>query len=188
MSDYLQTVRKKGAHGGAFDYLTVNTEVLAWVMARVTGHSFAQLLQERLWAPLGCEDDANIIVDGAGMPMAGGGLSTSLRDLARFGESMRCEGVWNGKQVIPAAVVHEVQNGHYRAPLPDGYSYRSQWWVTHNELGAIEACGIHGQRLYIAPETEMVIARFASHPLASSGAVDIITNPQMLALGRMLRG
>lgn len=187
MCDYLQTVRKKGAHGGTFDYLTVNTEVVAWVMARVTGHSFAQLLQERLWAPLGCEDDAYVVVDSAGMPMAGGGLSTSLRDLARFGELMRCEGVWNGNQIIPASVVHDVQNGHHPATLPDGYSYRSQWWVTHNELRAVEARGIHGQRLYIAPEAEMVIARFASHPVASADASDLITMPQMLALGRMLR-
>ncbi|WP_353813193.1 hypothetical protein [Mesorhizobium sp.] len=67
------------------------------------------------------------------------------------------------------------------AKLSDG-SYRSQWWVTHNELGAVETRGIHGQRLYIAPEAEMVVARFASHPLASAEAGDIITMPQMLAL------
>lgn len=187
MCDYLQTVRKGGAHGKTFDYKTVNTEVMAWVMARVTGHSFAQLLQERLWAPLGCEDDAYVIVDSAGMPMAGGGLSTSLRDLARFGELIRCEGVWNGKQLLPAPVVQDVQNGDHPAKVSNG-SYRSQWWVTHNELRAVEARGIHGQRLYIAPKAEMVVARFASHPLASAEVGDIITMPQMLALGRMLRG
>ncbi|RWI66737.1 serine hydrolase [Mesorhizobium sp.] len=187
MCDYLQTVCKEGRHGETFDYLTVNTEVMTWVMSRVTGHSFAQLLQERLWAPLGCEDDAYVLVDSAGMPMAGAGLCTSLRDLARFGELMRCEGVWNGKQLIPASVVQDVQNGDHPAKVSNG-SYRSQWWVTHNELGAIEARGIHGQRLYIAPKTEMVVARFASHPLASAEVGDIITMPQMLALGRMLRG
>ncbi|BAV52930.1 beta-lactamase/transpeptidase-like protein (plasmid) [Mesorhizobium loti] len=188
MCDYLQTVRKEGTHGETFDYLTVNTEVMTWVMSRVTGYSFAQLLEERLWGALGCEDDAYVVVDSAGMPMAGAGLCTTLRDLARFGELMRCEGVWNGKQLIPASVVHDVQNGDHPAKLPDGYSYRSQWWVTHNELGAVEARGIHGQRLYIAPEAAMVVARFASHPLASAEASDIITMPQMLALGRMLRG
>ncbi|WP_352631834.1 serine hydrolase [Mesorhizobium sp. M0227] len=144
-------------------------------MARVTGHSFAKLLQERLWQPLGCEDDAYVIVDRAGMPMAGGGLSTTLRGLARFGELMRCEGAWSGDQIIPASVVDDVQNGHHSAMLADGYSYRSQWWVTHNELGAVDARGIHGQRLYIAPEAEMVIARFASHPHALSDAGDVIT-------------
>lgn len=82
LCDYLRTVRKEGVHGEAFAYKTVNTDVMAWVMARVTGRSFTQLLHERLWAPLGCEEDALLSVDAAGMPLAGGGLNASLRDLA----------------------------------------------------------------------------------------------------------
>lgn len=191
LCDYLCTVRKEGAHGETFAYKTVNTEVMAWVMARVTGRSFAQLLHERLWAPLGCEEDGYVSVDPAGTQMGGGGMSASLRDLARFGELMRREGEWNGRQLIPASVVHDVQKGVDPAKCPampqPGYSYRSMWWVTHNELGAFEGRGIHGQRLYVAPKAEMVVARFASHPVASSAASDQITLPQLLALGRMLR-
>ncbi|SFV17414.1 serine hydrolase domain-containing protein [Bradyrhizobium arachidis] len=191
LCDYLRTVRKQGTHGEVFAYKTVNTEVMAWVMACVTGRSFAQLLHERLWAPLGCEEDGYVIVDPAGMPSAGGGLNATLRDLARFGELIRREGEWNGKQLIPASVVHDVQRGGDPAKFPykglPGYSYRSMWWVSHNELGAIEARGQHAQRLYVAPKAEMVIARFASHPLASAGHSDTISVPQMLALGRMLR-
>ncbi|WP_245294256.1 serine hydrolase domain-containing protein [Rhizobium etli] len=187
--DYLRTISKQGAHG-AFVYQSLNTQVVAWVMMRATGRSFTQLLQERLWAPLGCEQDAYVEIDPAGMPLAEGGLSATLRDFARFGELMRCEGEWRGKQLIPASVVHDVQNSVDMAecseiPLP-GYSYRGKWWVTNNELGAFEARGIHGQRLYIAPKAEMVVARFSSHPIASGGD-DSIVSPQMLAIGRMLR-
>ena len=35
--EYLRTLRKEGAHGAAFAYKTVNTEVMCWVMKRVTG-------------------------------------------------------------------------------------------------------------------------------------------------------
>jgi len=193
--EYLGTVRKEGAHGREFAYKTVNTEVMGWVMARVTGRSFAHLLHERLWEPLGCGEDGYVVVDSAGMPMVGAGLSASLRDLARFGELMRREGEWNGKQLIEAAVVDDLQRGGDPtkfakagyALLP-GYSYRSMWWVTHNELDAFEGRGIHGQRLYIAPRAELVVARFASHPVAPSQGNDPITVPQLLALGRMLRG
>lgn len=189
--DYLRTVGKEGVHGKEFAYKTVNTDVMTWVMARVTGRSFSQLLHERLWAPLGCEEDAFVTVDSAGVPIAGGGLSASLRDLARFGELMRREGDWAGKQLIPASVVHEVRTGGDPAKFPyvrmSGYSYRSMWWVTHNELDAFEARGIHGQRLYVAPKAEMVVARFGSHPVAGSAASDPIIVPQMLELGRMLR-
>lgn len=194
LCDYLRTVRKEGGHGEAFTYKTANSEVIAWVMARVTGRSFAQLLHERLWAPLGCEEDGYVIVDSAGMPMAGGGLSVSLRDMARFGELMRREGEWNGKQIIPASVVHDVHYRDHPAKFPKtdagepDYSYRSQWWVTLDELGGFAATGIYGQRLYVAPKAEMVVARFASHPVAAGAAHQPITRPQMLALGRMLRG
>lgn len=191
LCDYLRTIRKEGAHGERFSYKCVDTEVMAWVMARATGRSFAQLLHERLWAPLGCEENAYIVVDSGGMPMVCGGLSSTLRDLARFGELMRREGEWNGKQLIPASVVYEVQKGVESEKCPNvpqpGCSYRSQWWVTHNELGALEARGMYGQRLYVAPKAEMVVARFASHPLLTNAGNDSITVPQMLALGRMLR-
>lgn len=191
--EYLPTIRKKGQHGEAFAYHCVNTEVLAWVMARVAG-PLAQLLHERLWAPLGCEDDAYLTIDQAGMPTASGALCATLRDFARFGELMRREGEWNGKELIPAAVVADVQRGGDRArfaypgPMMQGYSYRSQWWVSHNELDVFEARGYQGQKLSIAPKAEMVVARFASHPVGLSRGGDAITMPQLLALGQMLRG
>lgn len=191
---YLQTLQPEGRHGEAFAYKTVNTELMAWIMKRATGVPFAQMLSERIWSPLACEQDGYISVDPIGVPMAGGGLAASLRDLARFGELMRRAGEWNGRQLVPAAVVADIQRGSDPAKfakagytLLPGYSYRSMWWVTHNELGAYEGRGIHGQRLYVAPKAQMVVARFASHPVAASAANDPITLPALLALGRMLR-
>jgi CubicO group peptidase (beta-lactamase class C family) len=192
--EYLQTLKPEGRHGEAFAYKTVNTELLCWVMKRVTGVPLAHMLGERLWAPLGCEQDGYITVDSIGVPMGGGGLSASLRDLARFGELMRRDGDWHGKQLVPQAVVADIRRGSDPAKfakagytLLPGYSYRSMWWVSHNEFGAFEGRGIHGQRLYVAPGADMVVARFGSHPVASSAANDPITLPAMLALGRMLR-
>jgi CubicO group peptidase (beta-lactamase class C family) len=60
------------------------------------------------------------------------------------------------------------------------------WWVTHNEMDAFEARGIHGQRLHVAPKADLVVARFASHPVAASAANDPITLPAFLALARLL--
>jgi CubicO group peptidase (beta-lactamase class C family) len=193
--EYLPTLRPEGRHGEAFAYKTVNTELMCWVMKRATGVPLAQMLSDRLWAPLGCEQDGYLSVDPAGVPMGGGGLSASLRDLARFGELMRRGGDWFGRQLVPEAVVADIRRGDDPAKfakagytLLPGYSYRSMWWVTHNELEAFEGRGIHGQRLYVAPKADLVIARFASHPVAASAANDPVTLPAFLALGRMLRG
>jgi hypothetical protein len=191
--EYLQTLRPEGDHGTAFAYKTINTEVMCWVMKRVIGVALQDLLSERIWSRLGCEEDGYITVDSIGVAMGGGGLSASLRDLCRFGELMRCEGAWRGKQVIPAEVVADIRRGSdprkfakAEYTLLPGYSYRNMWWVAHNPLGLFEGRGIHGQRLYIAPRAELVIARFASHPIASSAANDPVTLPAFAALSHLL--
>lgn len=191
--EFLVTLRKEGEHGREFAYKTVNTELLCWILKRVTGVGLAELLSTRLWSRLGCEHDAYLTVDSLGVEMGGAGLNASLRDLARFGELMRCEGAWDGEQVIPAAVVAGIRRGSDPAKfapagytLLGGYSYRDMWWVSHNRHDAFEARGIHGQRLYVAPRAELVIARFASHPVASSAANDPLTLPAFLALADSL--
>jgi CubicO group peptidase (beta-lactamase class C family) len=63
-----------------------------------------------------------------------------------------------------------------------GWSYRSFWWVTNNEHGAYTARGIYGQALYIDPKAEMVIARYASHPMAGNAFNDPISLPAYAAV------
>ena len=191
--EFLQTVRLQGAHGTAFSYKTVNTDVLGWVIARVTGHSVAEELSQRIWSKLGAEHDAYFSVDSIGTPFAGGGLNTSLRDLARFGEMLRNEGRYNGQQIVPQAVVDDIRRGGDRAafakadyPLLKGWSYRSMWWVTDKPGGAFMARGVHGQRIYVDPAAQLVIVRYASHPVASNSANDPVTLPAFDALARHL--
>jgi hypothetical protein len=191
--EYLRTLRQEGAHGTAFAYKTINTEVLCWVMKRVTGIALEDMLSERIWSKIGCEEDGYLSVDTIGVAMGGGGLSATLRDLCRFGELMRCEGAWRGQQVLPPEVIADIRRGadpERFTPagytLLPGYSYRNMWWVSHNALGVFEGRGIHGQRLYIAPKAELVIARFCSHPVASSAANDPITQPAFAAMSQLL--
>lgn len=191
--EFLQTVRPEGRHGEAFHYRTANADALGWIIARVSGRSVAQLLSERIWSRLGAEQDAYISVDASGTPFAGGGMNAGLRDLARFGELMRNGGRHNGQQVIPQAVVDDIRAGASREDfakagydLLQGWSYRNMWWVTHNPNGAFMARGVYGQALYIDPAAEMVIARFASYPVAANAASDPTSLPAYAALARHL--
>ena len=193
--EFLQTVKKQGNHGEAFGYKTANTDVLGWIIARITGQSVAELLSERIWRKLGAEQDAYFSVDAIGTPFAGGGLNTGLRDLARFGEMMRNNGEFNGQQIIPRVAVDDIRKGGdpklfakagYK--LLQGWSYRNMWWVTHNEHGAFAARGVHGQTVYIDPKAEMVIARYASHPVAGNAAIDPTSLPAYHALAKHLMG
>ena len=191
--EYLRTLRKEGNHGAAFAYKTINAEVLCWVMQRVSGIALPDMLSQKIWSQIGCEEDGYLTVDTIGVAMGGSGLSACLRDLGRFGELMRCEGSRGGKQVIPAEVIDDIRRGSDPAKfamagytLLPGYSYRNMWWVSHNSLDVFEGRGIHGQRLYIAPKAELVIARFASHPIASSAANDSVTLPAFAAMSQLL--
>ena len=60
------------------------------------------------------------------------------------------------------------------------------WWVSHNEHGAFTARGIHGQAIYIDPAAEMVIARFASHPLGANVNLDPTSLPAYHAMAEAL--
>jgi CubicO group peptidase (beta-lactamase class C family) len=191
--DFLLTVKKASPHGERFTYKTPNTDALGWVLRRVTGKSLSELLRERFWSKLGVEQDGFFTVDATGVEFAGGGLNLTLRDMARFGEMMRLGGRYNGQQIVPASVTEDIRRGANRdqfAPagyktLP-GWSYRTMWWVSHNDHGAYTARGIHGQGIYIDPKAEMVIARFASHPLAGNVNLDPMSLPAYEAVARHL--
>jgi CubicO group peptidase (beta-lactamase class C family) len=191
--EFLRTVKPEGRHGAAFGYRTANTDALGWVLARVSGMSVAELLSQRIWSRLGAEQDAYMSVDSTGTPFAGGGLNTGLRDIARFGEMIRNRGFYNGQQIIPVEAVEDIRRGGDAAAfakagyrLLPGWTYRNMWWVTHNAHGAFAARGVHGQTLYIDPKAQMVIARFASHPVAGNAANDPTTLPAYDALARLL--
>ncbi|MBL8361097.1 MAG: serine hydrolase [Rubrivivax sp.] len=192
---FLRMVQAQGTHGEAFAYKTVNTDVLAWVMARATGQALDMLLAERLWQPLGTEHDAYFSVDALGTPFAGGGLNLALRDLARVGELMRLRGTRpdTGHSIVPGAVIDDIARGADPARFAKagyglllGWSYRSMWWVTHNPHGAYTARGVHGQGIYVDPAAEMVVARFASHPMAANAHLDPTSLPAYHALARHL--
>ena len=193
--DFLRQLKKEGVHGEAFAYKTCNTEVLGWMIQRVTSTPMARLLSERIWQRLGAQEDGYFAVDRIGTPMAGGGLNVTLRDLARFGEMMRCDGAFNGQQIVPKPVIDDIQRGGDREHFAKagyktvpGWSYRNQWWVSHNKFGAYAARGIHGQTIWIAPAAELVIARFASHPVAGNadGPLDHVSLPAYQALTKHL--
>jgi CubicO group peptidase (beta-lactamase class C family) len=191
--DFLKNLKKLGQHGGDFIYKTANTDTLGAVLRRVTGKSVSALLQERIFAKLGPEHDAFFTIDPTGVEFAGGGLNLTLRDMAKFGEAMRLDGKFNGQQIVPKAVVDDVRKGGDRArfvsagykTLP-GWSYRNMWWVSHNEHGAFMARGVHGQAIYIDPAAEMVVARFASHPLAGNVNLDPMSLPAYHAVAKHL--
>jgi len=189
--DYLRQVKPNGAHGTAFQYKTVNSDMLGWIISRVTGKSVTELASKRLWRPMGAEQAAYQTVDGKGVPFAGGGISASLRDLGRLGLLVLNGGTINGVRLFPIEVVETIRAGGDPAKfsgfptIPNG-SYKSQWWLFHNAHGAFAARGVHGQTIYIDPMVDMVIVRLASFPKAQNSYIDPTSLPAYQAVANYL--
>jgi CubicO group peptidase (beta-lactamase class C family) len=179
---FAASLAASGAHGGDFVYRTPNTMALQWVVERVGGAPLATQIADRFWKPMGMAQEATLNVDRIGTAFGGGGLNANLADLARFGEMIRRGGRWNGRQILPPAVVRAILSpgdaaafAGTRYPGLDGGSYSSQWW--HRAGGQVMAVGVHGQGIYIDPKAELVIVRFASHPVATNRAINPVTIP-----------
>jgi CubicO group peptidase (beta-lactamase class C family) len=164
--------------GDNFDYNSSNADVLGWLIARISGQSFQDFIQQHIWAKLGAEHDATIAVDRAYMPVVTGGMNSTLRDALRFGMMVRDRGEFNGQQVIPAAWVDEslrvsdklrtnmVENIKYSDE--PWQAYHNMWWILDAAAGEYCAVGIHGQVIYINRKANTVMAWFSSQPGASS--------------------
>lgn len=191
--EYLQTVKKKGQHGAEFNYRTINSDALGWIISRTTGKAVDDLLSERIWQKIGAEQSAYMTVDAKGTPFAGGGISAGLHDMARIGSLMLNKGEINCQRLFPAAVVDSIEaGGDKKVFAKAGYdqlkngSYKSMWWLFNNPTPIYAARGVHGQTIYVDPAADMVIVRFASHPEASNGKNDPTSLPAYKALANYL--
>ena len=191
--EYLQTVKPEGNHGNAFHYKTINTDALGWIISRVSGMEFTELLSDRIWSRMGAEQDAYVTVDSKGTPFAGGGMSAGLRDLGRIGLLMLNSGKINGRQLFPSDVVESIRRGGSKEAFDkagyttlEGGSYRSMWWLLHNKHGAFAARGVHGQTIYIDPTADMVVVRLASFPTAKNAVIDPTSLPAYQAVADYL--
>ena len=98
---YLTTLGTEGPHGDQFTYRSADTDMLGWVCERASGTRMADLVSERIWVPMGAEQDAEITCDAVGTAIHDGGISATARDLARFGQLLLDDGRVGQTQVIP---------------------------------------------------------------------------------------
>lgn len=181
---FAATIRKDAEHGKVFQYCSLTTDVLGWVLSRVSGLSFAELLSRELWAKLGCEHDAFIIIDRHDSPSPSGGICTTTRDLARFGQMVLQDGYANGRQIVPAAWIDDTRyngdveafarNAEQRGSRPGG-AYRNQWWIINDAHGTFYGTGVYGQHLWLDPVAGVVIAKHSSRPMASDPKLGDLT-------------
>ena len=148
--------------GEIWEYVSIDTHVISMVVRGATGRSVADLLSEKIIAPLGQDYDGYYVTDGVGTAFVLGGLNLTTRDYARFGQMILQDGSFDGQQVVPSDwIAASTQASAPTKPGKIGYGY--QWWIPKGaHEGEFMGRGIYGQYLYIDQASGVVIVRTAA--------------------------
>ena len=154
--------------GSTFNYSTLDTMVMGWVLENATGEKLEDFTREKLWGPLGAQADAFWLADGppgVGRALNGMGFNATLCDYGRLGLLMLQDGKRGDAQVIPASWMKQaakmLPTGGGKASFP-GYGYFI--WQVDKEPGAYAAVGLAGQFIYVHPASDTVIVKLSYYP------------------------
>jgi hypothetical protein len=144
--------------GERMRYVSIDTHVIGMVIEGLTGRPIAELMAERIIAPMGLEAAPYYLTDGEGTAFVLGGLNMTTRDYARFGAMIAAEGMWHGIRVLPEDWI-ALSTAPSAPTAPDAPGYGYQWWIPQG-YGPSEvlAQGIYGQYIYINRARDIVIA------------------------------
>ncbi len=155
--------------GSVFMYNNMATFMLSAIVQQVTGQPIFDYLQPRLFKPLDIRGiDWDLNPQGINLGMIG--LRLRTEDLAKFGQLLMQQGVWNGKQLIPKAWVQEalsfkISTENHGAPAvkersdwTQGYCY--QMWRGRNNTVRLDGMG--GQFVVLIPDKDAFVVMTAN--------------------------
>jgi CubicO group peptidase (beta-lactamase class C family) len=153
-----------GPPGKGYKYNSGATALLGRLIERGTGSGLATFARTALFEPLGISaSDWAMGVDG--VASAASGLRLTPRDLARIGQMIVAGGKWDNRTIVPA----DWLEASFRpaAVVDDNRRYGYHWYTGELALSGktgtygtkwIGAFGLGGQRLFVFPELEFVLA------------------------------
>jgi CubicO group peptidase (beta-lactamase class C family) len=163
--------------GTGFEYSSLTSHLLGIIVARATGTDLKSFAQAHLFGPLGVEP-ADWIQDWEGYYNGHGDLHLSAREMARFGQLYLDDGEYEGRQLIPAAWVHDSLQTYsedawdYRVGrnvVDMGYGY--QWWsVRAGDHHYNLAWGHGGQQIALLNEHNLLVVVKADPLIGQHGA------------------
>lgn len=152
--------------GKIYRYKGGDTQVLAFIIEKVSGKSLSSYAEEKLWQPLGSENPAIWSLDHeGGEEKASCCLNSNARDFARLGQLYLQQGNWNGVQIIDTNYIKaSLEPNGLLTPKNENEKvdfYGYQWWVIPDYKGikVFYARGVSGQYIAVVPSFKMIIVR-----------------------------
>ena len=159
--------------GSTFNYSTLDTMVLGWVLEEATGETLEAQMEQRIWRSLGAEADGFWLADGPpgaagvrGRALNGMGFNATLRDFARLGQLMLDDGMRGETRILPEGWAAQMTAMEPTgAPAGAGFpGYGFQTWKIDDQPGSYSAVGLAGQFIYVHPESRTVIVKLSHYP------------------------
>lgn len=152
--------------GTHFHYNSMSTYLVSAMVQRVTGQTCRDYLIPRLFDKLGIEKPQWDCCP-LGINTGGFGLHLKGDDIARFGQLLLQDGVWQGERVLPEDWVKLATAKHIDNARPDNHAdwsqgYGYQFWRTRG--GRYRGDGMYGQVCMVDEARELVIAITAGIP------------------------
>ncbi len=159
LKKYITKLKIERPPDEAYNYISVNSLLLAIIIERATGTQLNEYLTEKIWQPLGMEFDATWSTDkkNNGQIKAFCCINGRARDFAKFGRLYLNNGNWDGQQVVPEDWVKNSLSITNDSRDSQGYPYQYQWRVM--EDGSAFAKGVLGQYIFINPARNIIIVR-----------------------------
>ncbi|MFN3874965.1 MAG: serine hydrolase domain-containing protein [Flavobacteriales bacterium] len=151
--------------GREFDYISGSTQIMAEVLEAAYGRPLDELVQEKIWRPLGCEHDAYWGKDREdGDFKAFCCLYATVRDFGRIGQLWLDSGVWRGRRIVPReyweASITPARIMDKGAP---NARYGYFWWLAELDGRPVWYCrGFHGEYVAVVPHERLVVARIGT--------------------------
>lgn len=156
---YLRKLPRAAPPGTRWNYSTGETNLVGVLLTQATKKPLATYLSEKVWVPVGMEQQATWILNRTGQEISGCCVQAAPRDIARFGVFLVDGARVGGRSIVPDGWLEEATTQRTAIGRP-GLSYGYQWW-TYDD-GSYSARGIFGQGLFVDPKRRIVIVTNAN--------------------------
>ncbi len=150
--------------GSYYNYNTHDTYMVSAIIEKTTGENLVDFLMPRLFTPLDIERPEWETCP-LGIVAGGMGLSIPTDGIAKFGQMLLNQGVYNSRRIVSKDYLKLALNeqsdnrwGQNKADWSNGYGY--QFFMCRN--GCKMGNGAFGQLCFIDPSQEIVIAATSS--------------------------
>jgi len=145
--------------GSFWEYSSASTQLLGVILKRALASggrdiTLAEYLSEKIWQPLGMNDDASWHTDDKGMELVFCCLNTNARNYAKLGLLMLQNGRWQNQQIVSPAFIQTMIQ-----PLGQSYYGYSTWLGLDKDPAYYHFSGHLGQYIIVIPEHNMIVVR-----------------------------